>query len=55
MTAETKLTLPAQTLETAPGPGRKALEKAKAQVGFIPNMYANMVNSPGLLDTYLDV
>ncbi|NNM56785.1 carboxymuconolactone decarboxylase family protein [Acidocella sp.] len=54
MTAETKLTLPAQTLETAPGPGRKVLEKAKAQVGFIPNMYANMVNSPGLLDTYLD-
>ena len=54
MTAETKLTLPAQTLETAPDSGRKILEKAKAQIGFIPNMYANMVNSPGLLDTYLD-
>ncbi|NNM56830.1 carboxymuconolactone decarboxylase family protein [Acidocella sp.] len=54
MTAETKLTLPAQTLESAAGPARKVLEKAMAQAGFIPNMYANMVNSPGLLETYLD-
>jgi len=29
------------------------LETAKAQMGFVPNMYANMVNSPGLLETYL--
>ncbi len=33
---------------------RRVLENDKAQVGFIPNMYANMVNSPGVLDTYLD-
>jgi hypothetical protein len=33
MTAETKLTLPAHTLESAPGPARAVLEKAKAQVG----------------------
>lgn len=30
------------------------LEQALAQVGFIPNMYALMVNSPGLLKTYLE-
>ncbi len=29
------------------------LEKALEQVGFIPNMYSNMANMPGLLDTYL--
>ncbi|MCB5946021.1 carboxymuconolactone decarboxylase family protein [Acidocella sp. KAb 2-4] len=54
MTAEAKLALPALTLESAPAPARAVLESAKAQVGFIPNMYANMVHSPGLLQTYLD-
>lgn len=29
------------------------LEKAQKQVGFIPNMYSNMVNMPAYLDTYL--
>lgn len=29
------------------------LDGAKKQIGFIPNMYAGMVNSPGLLNTYL--
>ncbi len=32
---------------------RPVLEKAKSQVGFVPNMYANMVNVPAVLDTYL--
>ncbi len=54
MTAEARLTLPALTLETAPPEARAVLETAKAQVGFIPNMYANMANAPGLLQTYLD-
>lgn len=49
-----KLDLPAQTLAATTPEVRRVLEKAKAQVGFIPNMYANMVNSPGVLDTYLD-
>lgn len=41
------------TLETA-GPKSKAiLEKAKAQVGMVPNMYACMAHVPGVLDTYL--
>jgi len=42
------------TLENASGRHREVLEKAKAGVGFIPNMYANMVNQPALLETYLD-
>lgn len=54
MTSVAKLNMPAQSLESSDAGVRKVLEKAKAQVGFIPNMYANMVNSPGLLDTYLD-
>jgi uncharacterized peroxidase-related enzyme len=32
---------------------RTILEAAQKQVGFIPNMYANMVNLPAVLDTYL--
>jgi uncharacterized peroxidase-related enzyme len=53
MLAEYRITLPPQTLEHA-GPEAKAvLERALAQVGFIPNMYARMANQPGLLDTYL--
>lgn len=54
MTAEYCLTLQPQTLETADAQAKLVLEKALAQVGFIPNMYAGMVNSPGLLDMYLN-
>lgn len=32
---------------------KAVLDQAKAQVGFIPNMYANMVNAPAVLSTYL--
>jgi AhpD family alkylhydroperoxidase len=38
---------------SAAGAQKEVLQKAKAQVGFIPNMYANMANVPALLDTYL--
>ncbi len=35
-------------------PDQKAvLDHAQKQVGFIPNMYANMANVPAVLDTYL--
>ncbi len=54
MLAEYRITLPPQTLETADARARAVLEKAHKQVGFIPNMYANMVHSPAVLDTYLD-
>ena len=53
MQSEYKLSLPLQTLETASPEGRTILEQAQKQVGFIPNMYKGMVNSPCLLDTYL--
>lgn len=48
-----KLALPAQTIDSIEGTGKTMLETAKAQLGFVPNMYANMINSPGLLETYL--
>lgn len=54
MLSEYRLTLAPQTLDNAGPEARAVLEKAKAQVGFIPNMYARMANSPGLLATYLD-
>ena len=54
MTAHYKLALPAKTLENADPHAKAVLEKAKSRVGFVPNMYAAMVNSPGLLEIYLD-
>ncbi|MBI5771205.1 MAG: carboxymuconolactone decarboxylase family protein [Verrucomicrobia bacterium] len=48
---KTKLAL--QTLETAAPRAKAVLEQAKAKLGFIPNMYGGMVNSPGLLETYM--
>ncbi|MCB1915420.1 MAG: carboxymuconolactone decarboxylase family protein [Rhodocyclaceae bacterium] len=54
MLAEHQLQLPAIGLESAEPPQAAVLEKAQKQVGFIPNMYARMVHSPGLLNTYLD-
>lgn len=38
---------------TAAGAQKEILDKAVKQVGFLPNMYANMVNAPAVLSTYL--
>lgn len=54
MLADYRLTLDPKTLDDAGPEARALLEKAEAQVGFIPNMYARMAHSPGLLNTYLD-
>lgn len=54
MLAEYQITLPPVTLDNAEGPAKEVLQKALKQVGFIPNMYSNMVHSPGVLNTYLD-
>lgn len=54
MTAEYKVTLSPKTPDTAEPAGKAALERAQREVGFIPNMYAGMVNLPPLLETYLD-
>lgn len=53
MLADYKMSLAPLSLSDAPPASRRMLEVAKAQVGFIPNMYANMAHSPGLLETYL--
>jgi uncharacterized peroxidase-related enzyme len=37
----------------AQGAQKEVLDQALAQVGFIPNMYANMANAPAVLATYL--
>lgn len=37
----------------AQGVQKEILDKALKQVGFIPNMYANMANAPAVLSTYL--
>lgn len=54
MLAQYQLTLPAKNLDDANQRQRAVLDKALSQVGFIPNMYARMVHSPGMLNTYLD-
>ena len=54
MTAEYKTELAPVTEDGADAEQAAVLAKAKAAVGFIPNMYGGMVNSPGLLATYLD-
>ena len=38
---------------SAQGAQKEVLDVALKQVGFIPNMYANMANAPGMLSTYL--
>lgn len=53
MSSEFHLTLPPQTVESAEPEAKPALERAQSQLGFVPNMYALMANSPGLLNTYL--
>jgi uncharacterized peroxidase-related enzyme len=52
--AEYKTELAPVTEDTANETQAAVLAAAKAAVGFIPNMYGGMVNSPGLLETYLD-
>jgi len=37
----------------AQGKQKEVLDLALKQVGFIPNMYANMANTPAILSTYL--
>ena len=54
MNSEYRLTLPLRDLDDADPAVRTALERAKKSTGFIPNMYAGMANSPGMLETYLD-
>lgn len=47
-----KIGLEPVELENANDDQKQILEKAKKANGMIPNMYKNMVNLPGLQDTY---
>ncbi|MGF1600275.1 MAG: carboxymuconolactone decarboxylase family protein [Acidimicrobiales bacterium] len=51
--AEYRLGLPPRSESDDDPAVASVLAKAKAQTGMIPNMYANMANVPGLLETYL--
>lgn len=53
MQAEYKCTLPALGDSEADTLAADRLREAKAKLGFVPNMYGVMANSPGLLDTYV--
>ena len=53
MSSNYKLTLPAKTLEDADPKAKAVLEKTKAKMGMIPNMYGTMANSPAMLETYV--
>ena len=53
MSAPLVLKLTQQSIEVGSPKVKAVLEKALKQVGFIPNMYSVMANSPGMLDTYL--
>ncbi len=52
MSCEYKISLAPQTIENAEPRAKALLESTRAKLGFVPNMYALMVNGPGLLETY---
>ena len=53
MSSEYTLRAEPQTLDNADRTARPLLEKAQANLGFVPNMYESMAIAPGVLDTYL--
>lgn len=48
-----RMTLEKCTLENADERRKPIIEDVVRKSGRLPNMYANMINSPGLLETYL--
>ena len=53
MLSEYKMTLSPRTLDDAEPEARDLLVGAQKKLGFIPNMYGVMANSPGLLNSYM--
>jgi uncharacterized peroxidase-related enzyme len=53
MQAQYRLTLPPLDASDADALAASRLRDAQATLGFVPNMYGVMANSPGLLDTYV--
>jgi len=52
--AEYRSPLPPRAIDSAEGDTADRLAAAQKAMGRVPNMYAVMANSPGLLATYLD-
>ncbi|PCI05690.1 MAG: alkylhydroperoxidase [Hyphomicrobiales bacterium] len=52
MSAEYKIGLQPVADNDAQGAAKDVFENAKTNLGFIPNMYRTMANSPGYLGTY---
>ena len=53
MLSEYKTTLSLKTTADAEPEARVLLEATQNKLGFVPNMYYAMANSPGLLNTYM--
>ena len=53
MISEYKTTLPLKSSNDAEPEAKELLEAAQKKMGFVPNMYKAMANSPGLLNTYI--
>jgi uncharacterized peroxidase-related enzyme len=51
--SERALTLPARDVTDTDPAVAAILSKAQSKLGFLPNMYRNMANAPGLLETYM--
>ncbi|UJL32164.1 carboxymuconolactone decarboxylase family protein (plasmid) [Mycolicibacterium vanbaalenii] len=51
--SERALTLPPRDVGDADPAIVALLTKARSKLGFVPNMYRNMANAPGLLETYM--
>ena len=52
MLSEYKTTLSLKTITDAEPEARALLEATQNKLGFVPNMYYAMANSPSLLNTY---
>lgn len=52
MTEIARLTLEKKSRDNAEPRAKAALKSVQKGLGFIPNMYANMADSPGALETY---
>ncbi|MFV9616344.1 MAG: carboxymuconolactone decarboxylase family protein, partial [Gammaproteobacteria bacterium] len=53
MLSEYKTTLSLKTVGNAEPLAKTLLEATQKKLGFVPNMYFAMANSPGLLNTYM--
>src|ERR1044072_2554113 len=52
MQATYKINLPSLTVDADNAAAKSLLEKSQREFGMVPNMFANLANLPGLLETY---